>query len=544
MSPKKAIEALHKRLRLYHALKTAYYLIIILGLSVMIGGLTYPIYPFSYIGSIFIFVASVFFLRFKGAFKFPTQKDASLSLDAHYCAKERFVTLLELQDQKKRAYIENQLSAVLEGFRVGDICKPLPLPKLFSRLLALILIWGLNLLFLTASLRAPQGEFQSYAKEIRELIEQNRDIPEPLLDSLSELADKLEDQATNEDELLEAIKTAQLEAENTIESLKKSPSPKRTPKKQKRDTQKQEQRAPKNTESKKQGKKGTSKDNNEKKEKENKENRGDNGGSKENKGGKGDKKSGKGDKSSSRSEKSGKGRGQPKSEKKPGQNQNKTENKKKGERGGGKGKSSSKKNRIQRVKEKLKSIEKKIKEKKGSKNKKNSSNRKNTSKSKGSKQSAKTSASKQNQGKKTEEQSPKRGKTRQKASSQKGQKKSERAGEKKNRSSPSETMIKKDSRKRSSPPPKPIPGEKPKRYGDFSGGKDSKKLGSKGFKNVEISGKNEKIDTRYTDKGTLAKHNNEAKYKTEIENIKLSEPDLIKEGYKQEIPLEYKEIIE
>src|SRR5262249_35031125 len=67
---------------------------------------------------------------------------------------------------------------------------------------------------------------------------------------------------------------------------------------------------------------------------------------------------------------------------------------------------------------------------------------------------------------------------------------------------------------------------------------------NKAFKQVEVKQGDEKYDTNYTWKeGEVVKNDQDAKFKTNLSDVKLAKPEADNGEEKQEIPLEYKDIL-
>ncbi len=88
------------------------------------------------------------------------------------------------------------------------------------------------------------------------------------------------------------------------------------------------------------------------------------------------------------------------------------------------------------------------------------------------------------------------------------------------------------------------PGETAKRFSDE--GDSGEGLGNKAeFKETKVGNDKEQTDTRFTSKdGNLGKNSSLAKFKTTIEDVKLSRPEPMKDQSAQPVPLEYKDILQ
>ncbi len=95
-----------------------------------------------------------------------------------------------------------------------------------------------------------------------------------------------------------------------------------------------------------------------------------------------------------------------------------------------------------------------------------------------------------------------------------------------------------------SAPPIPQPGDQAKQYGDFEGGQGEGE-GKRGFLDVRIPAKDEKFDTKYTsNQSERTLNNRESIYHTERPNIGLGTADPSRQKEEQDIPLEYRDLME
>ncbi len=94
-------------------------------------------------------------------------------------------------------------------------------------------------------------------------------------------------------------------------------------------------------------------------------------------------------------------------------------------------------------------------------------------------------------------------------------------------------------------PPMAVPSDDAKRFGDFDGGTEGQSGGKKTFKDVKVESEDEKFDTRFTGKDVkLGSNKKDAKYKTDLQSLELAKPEVDETREKQEIPLEYKDILD
>lgn len=93
-------------------------------------------------------------------------------------------------------------------------------------------------------------------------------------------------------------------------------------------------------------------------------------------------------------------------------------------------------------------------------------------------------------------------------------------------------------------PPVPRAGDEAKQYGDFEGG-DKDGPGKKGFLDVKIPSKEEKFDTRFTSgQSERTVNNKDSQYRTARPNVSLGASEALKNKEDQNIPLEYRDLME
>ncbi|MDZ4786744.1 MAG: hypothetical protein SGJ02_11785, partial [bacterium] len=115
----------------------------------------------------------------------------------------------------------------------------------------------------------------------------------------------------------------------------------------------------------------------------------------------------------------------------------------------------------------------------------------------------------------------------------------------KNQDAVSKSQKNGEDKKNAQLPPETQPGEEAKRFGDSEGGNEGQAGGNKTFKDLKVGNPDEKLDPRYLGQdGKLGLNKNQAKYKTDIKDVELAQPETSEAQGKQEIPLEYKGIIE
>ena len=182
---------------------------------------------FSKIASIFVAVAGLLALAYhlKNHWypTWPSKASAALAFDSYADTKERVVSLLELEDlpdsDQRKQLLVKQLEQQIKDVSL-DEAFPLETPKFLKRaLFTLPLFW-----FLIGWYLAPAVLYPIYtnpiALELNELLEDEEDLlPEPVKESLTELAEAIEANELNSEEVVAAIAQAESEVDAALTSL-------------------------------------------------------------------------------------------------------------------------------------------------------------------------------------------------------------------------------------------------------------------------------------------------------------------------------------
>ena len=199
----------------------------------LITGVLAAFVSFSFGASVFVLVlaASAGWAFRRGIFRSPSAEDASALIDAAYNLKDRASTYTTLgagaaltrhvtDPENKRRFIAAQIERIVPEFNAYEVL-PFKLSyreKGVAASAAVALLAACALLAGVFSSRYTREE----AKLIQQLIKQESALPEPVKESLQNLADTIEQQSPGSDAVLDAIKNAEAEIAAAEEELKRS----------------------------------------------------------------------------------------------------------------------------------------------------------------------------------------------------------------------------------------------------------------------------------------------------------------------------------
>ena len=600
-----AVAVVLRRMQRQKNLRLARYLAGLLGTTVLMTGF---VAPFSRTGALivaFAVAASGLALLFRQKFfASPSRADAATLLDRELQLKDRAATLLSLEteidvanNRAKADFISSQLDASLVNFHPpsnfgGGESK---VDRYVSYAGAISLLCGIVLLLLFMKPRFSNPQ----ALEIAKLVDEQPALPPQVVEALSELAQALEENSFSDPKAIEALARAEEEIQQAQEALKEmdaaqvspdqqekdplnqnEPTPTVTPEatptpssppeeaQQKQEQQKQQEQEEKQQQQEQQqqqqsqsgsqnqgAKQQSDKAQQQQKDKGEKgEGEGQGEGKGSNEGGsqkQGEQKSGQGgekgdqkqqDQQSGQSGAEGSSEGQQQKDKesKSGEGQGKESSQQqdgKDGQSGSQGNSSAESQALSNAQQKLDQLKQQQKSDSASKN------------GKGEGKQPQKSDTQQSQGEGTKgaqqkpDQAEKPGSQGETSQGKSPPPESDKSKDSKPRDSDSNQD--KDQQQMAEQSSKSRTKGEAKEWED-SGGDQGKGLGGQAeFQESEIQSRDEKFDTRFTEeKGDLATHKGEATPKTKLRDLSLAKPETEREGDRQPIPLEYRDIIQ
>ncbi len=606
MNVQELLIVVRRKLYLRKIREAASYSIAVLGGACLIAGvvafLWFRLWP---VVLALLVVCALAFAIWRRYFAAPSISDAAILLDERLSLKDRLSSLISLEAEVKQGrkeakakyeFIAAQLAPAFQNFNPATL--NFTLTKMERRMFvsgAATLLCGILCIFVAhPSYSNPQ------AQALESLIEDQPALPEKVKEALHDLAQKIEERSLQDSEAIEAFERAQSEIEEAKESLvqseqqqtvdtqpetfptpeqgvssSESPSPTPTPTptsdqqkdQEKKEQQQQEKQQDKTKQQEQQQNRSESGKDNEGKEKDQgQEQQGDN------------KKKGEQSKGESKDKKKGEGEGEGEGDGK-GQGQGQQSSEKEGE-----GKQAGKQDSAGKSGESKGDTSKSDQQQQQSKGDQKSKGEGQESKSKseqegqqgqGSKQGSqsqqsqaldkaqqkldeiKKAQSPEQQKGSPQEQNSKQGKDGNKPeqAQQPGEKGAKPSDDKKtskddkSKGSEQSPSSKKDDKSEQSEvseqSSKATKSGEAKEWNDQMG-EEGKGLGDRaGFKEAQVEAKDEKYDTRFTEKkGERAIHKGEAKPKTELGDLKLAKPEIESQDENQPIPLEYKDLLQ